>query len=706
MSDRLELRILGPLELLRGGVPASVGGVKPRQLLATLALHHGRTVSVDRLIDVLWSQDPPRSAVANVHTYVSSLRAQLGEDRLRRQPPGYRLQLDPAELDVARFDEWTRAADPSGLDAALALWRGNPVEDLPPAPLWMPELERLAERWRTLRHVRARLRIESGDPLGALADLQALVAEDPLREEAWLLLVTALEATGRRAEALATYANARRVLVAELGIEPSAPLRQLHHNLLLEDHNLPLEDHNLLLEEENDLLRQEHNAPALAGTARLDGDAAAILRGLALLDLGPVPGWVAAALLGRAGDRAQQVLHRLVGSRLVRRAGVDEIGQRRFALPIVVGLLAPDLPGDQDEELLGRVLGGYLALAEQAARALPAQIFGPGLRVAPRWAVPDAAELTKDPAGWFTAEREALLGAVELAARTDRSALAWEFAHALVPWCDLGGHSAEWEQAHRSALAACRRTRDLLGEAVSLRGLGQLHLYRDHYGAAAEAFGRSRLVYARLGNLCGEAGALAGLGAVHRIRGELDAAYECYRQALTAYVTIGDRHGQAYAHGALGMVWLARAELAEALRCLREGLAIAGEVHDRHRIAHLTHQLGVVRLRLGEPAEARGCLAAALEHFADLGDAHGEAYCLSDLAGLERGEAATEGLTRALEIFERIGDRRAQGETARRLGELHRDAGRDRLGAAYLAEASRLQATVELELRRAELSRD
>ncbi|HEX5594656.1 MAG TPA: BTAD domain-containing putative transcriptional regulator [Micromonosporaceae bacterium] len=669
MSDGIELRILGPLQLLRAGVPVPIGAVKPRLVLATLALHHGRTVSVDQLIDVLWPRDPPRSAVANVHTYISLLRGHLGKRRLRRQPPGYQLQLSPVELDVARFDRLADGREFSTLDAALALWRGSPVENLAHPPLWTPEVRRLLERWRAVRQARARLLIETGDPGAALPDLQALVTEEPLCEEAWRLLVTALEGTGRRAEALAAYAQARRVFVEELGIEPGEPLRRLHRHLLL---------------------RRE--TPALADDTRLDHSAAAVLRGIARLKLGPVPAWVAAALLNRG---CGTVLDQLDRGRLLRRVGVDEAGQERFALPVLVELLAPDLPAEPDNGALDRVLGGYLELAERAARGLPAQIFGPGVSAAPRWPVPDADRLTADPTAWFTAERTALLRVAQLAAEHGRSDFAWEFAHAMVPWCDLGGHTAEWEETHRVALEVCRRAGDLLGEAVTLRGLGQLRLYRDDYPAAAEAFSRSRLMYARVGNSCGEAGALAGLGAVHRIRGELDTADGYLQQALAAYVSVGDRHGQAYAHGALGMVWLARGDLDEAGRWLQAGLKIADQVGDRHRVAHLTHQIGVVGLRAGRADGARAALSSALNDFVALGDVHGQALCHRDLAELERGTAAIERLTRALEIFERIGNRRAQAQTAQRLGELHREAGRDGLSDAYLTESRRLQSAVE-----------
>ncbi|MDI1464393.1 BTAD domain-containing putative transcriptional regulator [Catellatospora sp. KI3] len=667
--DRLELGILGPLELRLGGATVPVDGVKPRQLLATLALHHGRTVSVDHLVEVLWPQEAPRSALANVQTYVSSLRALLGEHRLRRLPPGYRLELAEAELDALSFERHARGTDRPAIEQALRLWRGEPVENLPSSPLWSGEVSRLVELRRAARQQRARLCIEAGRPDEALEELRQLVAEDPLGEQAWLLLVTALRDAGQRAEALSAYAVARRTLTAELGVEPGEPLRRVHRTLLV-----------------------EHGTSA--DTQRLDGAAAVVLRGLARLGATAVPAWVPAALLDRRD--ATEVIEALDRGRLLRPAGPDRLGRPRYGMPVLVGLLAPDLPGDGIEAALSRVLGGYLMLAERAGAGLPPQVFGPGLTVAARWPVPDADELTRDPIAWFAAERDGLLGAVAAAAATGLDDLAWELAHAMVAWFDLGGHTAEWEQTHRAALAACRAAGNPLGEAVTLRGLGQLHLYRDDYAHAGEAFSRSRLLFARLGNLHGLAAALAGLGTVHRVRDEFDEAYDCYEQALAAYTELAHRHGEAYAQGALGMVCLARGELAMAQHHFTAGLTIAEEIGDEHRTALLTRQLGLTRLRRGELSDARASLTSALDRFAGLGDSHCAAYCLTDLAGLEAPESAVDRLTTALEIFERIGDRRAQAQTAHRLGELHRGDGRHGLSDAYLAEARRLRATVDL----------
>jgi DNA-binding SARP family transcriptional activator len=664
MADRLDLRVLGPMELARDGSPVSLGGIKPRLLLASLALHHGRTVSTAQLADVLWPKGAPRSAVANVQTYVSGLRTLLGQDRLQTKSPGYRLVLDDDELDLRRFDRLCASESLAGLETALGLWRGDPLEDLPAAGLWGTHIAGLKERWRTARQARARLMIEAGAARDVLGDLRNLITEDPLREEGWLLLVSALARSGQRAEALSVYADARRTLAEELGIEPGEPLRRLHSELIAE---------------------QEPRAEQRKAE-QLDATAATVLRGLAQLDLGTAPAWTAAALAGRQ-DPAP-LLAALTTARLLRPVEDD-----RYVVPALVNLLAPDLPGDPSDDPVTRVLGGYLDIADRAVDMLPVQVFGPGVKVAPRWPAP--VELT-DPTRWFGAEQDALQRAVEAAVEIRRPDYAWELAHALVPWCDLGGHTAIWERTHTAALAACRAANDQLGEAVTLRGLGQLHIYQDHYDAAVEAFSRSRLLFARLGNDCGEAGALAGLGTVLRIRGELDQAYSTFRQVLASYVQAGDLYGQAFAHGSLGQALLARGDLDEAWRALTNGLSMAVQVEDHHRQAHLNQLLGVVLLRQGDCTAGHAKLVEALHHFADIGDAHGEAYCLVHLAELEPVEAAISRLTKALDIFERIGDRRAQAQCARSLGKLHHDAGRDNLGGAFLAEAERLQAAVAL----------
>ncbi|NUT31649.1 MAG: tetratricopeptide repeat protein [Hamadaea sp.] len=675
----LQFRLLGPFEVRDDDRPVPVTGVKPRQLLATLLLTPGRTVSVDQLIEVLWPVDPPRSAAANIQTYVSGLRTSLGDEHVVRCPPGYAVAVGSADLDVTRFlhdaEEAARlrrlgrlAEAQHVLEGALDLWRGQPLADLPASPLWRVELDQLAERRLTAISDLLDLRIRLGDAESAVARLRGLTAEHPLREGLWALLIRALVTVGRRADALGVYAEVSRTLADELGVSPGPELRRLHTELLAADGAAV--------------------PPALVTSPpQLPAEAAVLLRGLAAFGDVAVPAWFAPALV----ESGEEHLARLVAARLVVDAGADALGQRRYRVPVLVRMLTDAQPtASADDEGLLRVLGGLLSLAEQAAQTLPASPFGPGRSVAPRWK--PAALCPDEPAAWFAAERATLLTAIEVAGRLDRGDFAWELALAMQPWCDLGNPDA-WAASHEAALAICKRLGDQLGTAVTLRGLGQLHLYRDEYAQADAAFGRARLLFAQLGQVAGVASALAGLGAVHRVRGELDLAVDYYQRALDSYVECADEAGQAYARGAIGQVWLARGDLAQARTWLGEALDLAETIGDHHRTAHVRQALGTAARRAGQDSDARHLLAQALDDFTRIGDVHGEAYALVELGRLDQPPAeAADRLIRALRIYQRLGDRRAEADTAERLGHLHGAAGQRELASAYLDEARRLRA--------------
>jgi DNA-binding SARP family transcriptional activator len=122
----MEFRILGPLEVLSDGQALDLGGQKHRVLLALLLLEANRVVSRDRLLDALWEEEPPETAVKALQVYISQLRKQLGKDRLQTKAPGYLLRVEPDELDLARF---RRLQEEGALDEALSLWRGPPLAD-------------------------------------------------------------------------------------------------------------------------------------------------------------------------------------------------------------------------------------------------------------------------------------------------------------------------------------------------------------------------------------------------------------------------------------------------------------------------------------------------------------------------------------------------------------------------------------------------
>ncbi|MFF0329942.1 BTAD domain-containing putative transcriptional regulator [Nonomuraea angiospora] len=227
--------VLGPLEVRRDGRPVRISGRKPRMLLATLLLDAGRVVGADRLADVLWPHRPPRSAQANLRTYVSSLRSDLGPALLRADGVGYAIDVEAGALDLLEFEA---LVDRGEFAEALALWRGAPLSDLPGSPVWDRRLEPLHRVRLWAAEALIDRRIQRGDHDGAVSELRGLLAEHPYREDLWGRLVLTLHSGGRKAEALRAYATVRAQLVDELGVEPGADLRGAYE-LILADEALP-----------------------------------------------------------------------------------------------------------------------------------------------------------------------------------------------------------------------------------------------------------------------------------------------------------------------------------------------------------------------------------------------------------------------------------------------------------------------------------
>ncbi len=250
---RLELRLLGPLEVTRGGRPVPVGSPKPRALLAALALEAGRVVSADRLVEDLWPAEAPETAGHAVQVYVSQLRRALGTDAISTRKPGYVLELDRERIDVHRFarlaDEGRAAlqgGDPaaaeSALREALALWRGSALLDFTYEPFAQAEIARLEELRLVALEERVEADLELGRHAELVAELEALVDAQPLRERPRTQLMLALYRAGRQADALAAYRAARETLVEELGIDPGPALRELEAAILRQDESLRLPD--------------------------------------------------------------------------------------------------------------------------------------------------------------------------------------------------------------------------------------------------------------------------------------------------------------------------------------------------------------------------------------------------------------------------------------------------------------------------------
>jgi len=247
----VEFRILGPLEVLDASRVVSLGGRRKRAVLAILLLHGNRVVSSERLIDELWGERPPATALQTVRVHVSQIRKVLGPDLLRTLPAGYVFELGPDQLDARRFERLLdegRAAIAVG-DAATAaallhdgldLWLGPALADFTFEPFAQAEIARLED----LRVAALEARIEADLALGGnielVGELEALIAEHPLREHFRAQLMLALYRAGRQSDALDAYRDARRLLVEELGLEPSPELRALEGALLRQDASLGL----------------------------------------------------------------------------------------------------------------------------------------------------------------------------------------------------------------------------------------------------------------------------------------------------------------------------------------------------------------------------------------------------------------------------------------------------------------------------------
>jgi DNA-binding SARP family transcriptional activator/Tfp pilus assembly protein PilF len=246
----LLIRLLGPVRAWQGDRELELGGPQRQTVLALLALRANQPVSRSELIDGIWGEDPPPSAVNALHVHVAGLRRALEPNRASRAPgklllasgPGYSLRLEPGQLDAQVFGRHLDAARASraagdlpaaarSLDAALLIWHAAPLSGTP-GPWAEIERVRLSEMRLTAIEERTEIMLMLGRAAAAAAELAGLVREYPLREGLRGQLMLALYRCGRQADALAAFADGRRVLLEELGVEPGPGLRRLHRQIL------------------------------------------------------------------------------------------------------------------------------------------------------------------------------------------------------------------------------------------------------------------------------------------------------------------------------------------------------------------------------------------------------------------------------------------------------------------------------------------
>jgi len=350
---RPEFRILGPLEVWGDGGPLPLGGRKRRALLALLLLNRNELVPSDRLLEEVWGGSNPESAASSLQVYVSQLRKVLGgSDLLQTRSGGYSLVVDDEQLDAARFERHLRegkrllasgeAEQAAGrLQEALALWRGAPLADLAYEDFAQREIARLEELRLTAREELLEAELALGRHADLVAELEKLVAEQPLRERLRGQLMIALYRSGRQADALAAYQDARHTLVDELGLEPSPELKELEAAILRQDPGLAVEPPEL---------RARRHLPAPT-----------------------------TALVGREKELAAlEALLRRETPRLITLTGAGGTGKTRLAIQaastlvdrFVDGVFFVGLAALGDAELVAPTVAGRLGVQESADRSL------------------------------------------------------------------------------------------------------------------------------------------------------------------------------------------------------------------------------------------------------------------------------------------------------------------------------------------------
>jgi DNA-binding SARP family transcriptional activator len=252
----MEYRVLGPLEVLRDDTPVDVGGPRQQIVLAVLLLEAGRIVTSERLVDAVWSTNPPATARSQIHICMSSLRRLLAADptssAILTRKPGYVLTLGDDTLDLQTFADLVArgrqraAADEPGpaidlFRAALALWRGSPFAGpASTSTIVSDHAVRLEEQRSAVLNDCIELELSLGQHVQLISELRGEIERDPLRESTRGQLMTALYRAGRQADALREYRTARAMSVSELGIEPSDELRGLEQRILRADPALNL----------------------------------------------------------------------------------------------------------------------------------------------------------------------------------------------------------------------------------------------------------------------------------------------------------------------------------------------------------------------------------------------------------------------------------------------------------------------------------
>ncbi|MFC6091939.1 AfsR/SARP family transcriptional regulator [Saccharothrix lopnurensis] len=441
--------------------------------------------------------------------------------------------------------------------------------------------------------------------------------------------------------------------------------------------------------------------PTFAITHRvLDEGARRLFRLCSLVSAPDFPGWTAAALLDTTAADAEEVLESLVEAQLVDIVQYGGASPRYRLHDLLRVYAAEQLQRDSTEEeraaALGRVLGGWLALAEEAHR----REYGGHYTIlhggAARWR-PDARELDDhlgEPAHWWEGERRALVAAVRQAAGAGLDELCWDLALTSVTLFEAKGYFDDWLECARVAHEAARRTDNRVGMAAMSYSLGTLHMFQTRLDEAEECFADALELFRAAGEEHGCALVLRNSAHVDALRGDTASMVAKYTEALATLREVGDRIGEAHVLRGIAKHRLDEGDTEAAARLLERALAITRETGCLRVEAQVAHRFAELHLATGRLDLARDALHRVLRIVRDNGDRIGELYALYGLGSLRHREgrldSAETTLGHALDLARRLGERLIEARSRYSLGEVALARGDAAGGVGHLRAAEEL----------------